>query len=199
MSAPALIGLDVAGDADAWREAGFAVDADGVCRLGQLRMQTGVGDRGISGWTLGEAPTVEPSEHPNGTYVLDHLVVFTDDPDRTTHAYADLGLEVRRVREIGNGRTQTFFRAGEVIIELVGTVAESADERAAGRSRGSHVDEKFFGLSPAVRDLEACATLLGDRLGPIKDATQPGRRIATLRHEACGLTIPIAFMSAERR
>jgi hypothetical protein len=50
-----------------------------------------------------------------------------------------------------------------------------------------------------VNDLDACAELLGDRLGPIKDATQPGRRIATLRHEACGLTIPIAFMSAERR
>jgi hypothetical protein len=200
VSAPFLIGLDVAGDADAWREAGFAVDADGVCRLGHVRMQTGVGDRGISGWTLGDAPTVEGAEHPNGAYVLDHLVVFTDDPDRTTHAYADLGLEVRRVREIGNGRTQTFFRAGEVIIELVGPVEDSADEQAAGRSRGSEVpDERFFGLSPAVNDLEACAALLGDRLGPIKDATQPGRRIATLRHEACGLTIPIAFMSADRR
>jgi catechol 2,3-dioxygenase-like lactoylglutathione lyase family enzyme len=201
VSTPVLIGLDVAGAADAWREAGFAVDADGVCRLGQVRMQTGVGEQGISGWTLGDAPMVEAAEHPNGAYVLDHLVVFTDDPDRTTHAYADLGLEVRRVREIGNGRTQTFFRAGEVIIELVGP-AESADERAARRSRGSHVmesGERFFGLSPAVNDLEACAELLGDRLGPIKDATQPGRRIATLRHEACGLTIPIAFMSAERR
>jgi hypothetical protein len=79
-------------------------------------------------------------------------------------------------------------------------VDERADERAARRSRGSHVTaERFFGLSPAVNDLDACAELLGDRLGPIKDATQPGRRIATLRHEACGLTIPIAFMSAERR
>jgi catechol 2,3-dioxygenase-like lactoylglutathione lyase family enzyme len=200
VSTPVLIGLDVAGDADAWRNAGFAVDADGVCRLGQVRMQTGVGEQGISGWTLGDAPMVEGAEHPNGAYVLDHLVVFTDDPDRTTHAYADLGLEVRRVREIGNGRTQTFFRAGEVIIELVGPFDERADERAARRSRGSHVTgERFFGLSPAVNDLDACAELLGDRLGPIKDATQPGRRIATLRHEACGLTIPIAFMSAERR
>jgi hypothetical protein len=185
VSAPVLIGLDVAGDADAWRAAGFAVDADGGCRLGHLRMQTGTGEQGISGWTLGDAAALEPGEHPNGAYVLDHLVVFTDDPDRTTHAYADLGLEVRRVREIGNGRTQTFFRAGEVIIELVGPVDQPG--------------ERFFGLSPAVTDLEACAELLGDRLGPIKDATQPGRQIATLRHEACGLTIPIAFMSGEHR
>jgi hypothetical protein len=46
-----------------------------------------------------------------------------------------------------------------------------------------------------VSDIDACAALLGDHLGPVKDAVQPGRRIATLRHEACGLTVPIAFMS----
>ena len=57
--------------------------------------------------------------------------------------------------------------------------------------------ERLWGLSPTVADLEACARLLGDRLGPIKEATQPGRRIATLRHGACGLTVPIAFMSPE--
>lgn len=185
MSGPALVGLDVAGDGDAWRAAGFTVDADGGCRLGHVRMQTGVGQEGISAWELGDPGAVEPAEHPNGAYVLDHLVVFTDDPARTTMAYADLGLEVRRVREIGNGRTQTFFRAGEVIVELVGPVDEPG--------------ERFFGLSPAVTDLDACAELLGDRLGAAKDATQPGRRIATLRHEACRLSIPIAFMSAETR
>ena len=181
MSAPVLAGLEVAGDADAWRAAGFAVDDDGVVRLGHVRMQTGVGTEGIASWTLGDAPLVEPAEHPNGATVLDHLVVFTDDPERTVLAYADLGLEVRRVRDLGNGRSQTFFRAGEVIIELVGPVEGDG--------------ERPFGLSPTVGDLDACAELLGERLGTIKDAVQPGRRIATLRHEACGLTIPIAFMS----
>jgi hypothetical protein len=48
-----------------------------------------------------------------------------------------------------------------------------------------------------VSDLDACARLFGERLGRIKDATQPGRRIATLRHKEFGLTIPIAFMSPE--
>src|SRR4051812_11975730 len=183
MTAPVLVGLDVAGDADAWREAGFAVDADGVCRLGHVRMQTGVGERGISGWFLGPSVVVEPAVHPNGSIVLDHLVVFTDDPDRTVVSYAELGLEVRRVRDPGNGKRQTFFRAGEVIIELVGPVDGNG--------------ERLFGLSPTVTDLDACARLLGDRLGTIKDAVQPGRRIATLRHDAYGLTVPIAFMSPE--
>ena len=181
MSPPALIGLDLSGDADAWRSAGFAVDADGACRLGQVRMQTGVGDHGIAGWELGDAGGVDSAEHPNGAIGLDHLVVFTDAPDRTILAYGRLGLEVRRVRDLGDGRTQTFFRAGDVIIELVGPVDGDG--------------ERLWGLSPTVADLEACARLLGERLGPIKDATQPGRRIATLRHAACGLTVPIAFMS----
>jgi hypothetical protein len=146
-------------------------------------MQTGVGDTGISGWTLGDPATVTPAVHPNGALLLDHLVVFTDDPDRTVGAYADIGLVVRRVRELPNGNTQTFFRAGEVIIELVGPIAGEG--------------ERLWGLSPTVADLDECARLLGDRLGRIKDATQPGRRIATLRHEAVGLSVPIAFMSPE--
>jgi hypothetical protein len=185
MNAPVLVALDVAGSADPWQAAGFTVDADGACRLGNVRMQTGVGESGISNWTLGAEPLVEPAVHPNGAVVLDHLVVFTDDPDRTVLAYAQLGLEVRRVRDLGNGKTQTFFRAGEVIIELVGPIDGDG--------------ERLFGLSPTVSDLHACGELLGDRLGTIKDATQPGRQIATLRHEACGLTIPIAFMSPDAR
>lgn len=179
--APVLVAVDVAGTADAWRAAGFAVDPDGGCRLGHVRLQTGVGETGIADWTLGDKSVVEPAEHPNGALILDHLVVFTDDPDRTVLSYAQLGLDVRRVRDLGNGKTQTFFRAGEVIIELVGPIDGDG--------------ERPFGLSPTVADLDACAKLLGNRLGMIKDATQPGRRIATLRHEACGLTIPIAFMS----
>jgi hypothetical protein len=179
---PALTGLEVAGDADAWRSAGFSVDPDGGCRLGHVRMQTGVGESGIAGWSFGDAASVEPATHPNGTLLIDHLVVFTDDPGRTVERYAEIELEPRRVREVGNGRSQTFFRAGEVIIEVVGPIDGEQGER-------------LWGISPTVTDLDACARLLGDGLGRIKDATQPGRRIATLRHESFGLTIPIAFMS----
>jgi hypothetical protein len=176
-----LVGLDVAGDADAWATAGFAVDGDGGCRIGHVRVQTAVGDSGIAAWQLApEAYSTEPATHPNGSTLIDHVVVFTDDPARTTAAYGDIGLDVRRVRDVGNGRTQTFFRAGEVIIELVGPVGSG---------------EQLWGLAVTVADLDACAALLGDRLGRVKDAVQPGRRIATLRHEACGLTVPIAFMS----
>jgi hypothetical protein len=177
----ALVAVDVAGDAAAWQAAGFRVDGD-TMRIGHVAFRIDVGDAGIPGWTLADAPTVEPDVHPNGSTLLDHIVVFTDDPDRTTVAYADRGLEVKRVRDTGRGTTQTFFRAGEVILELVGPIPKVTGEQ-------------LWGLAFTVADLDACAALLGAKLGRIKDAVQPGRRIVTLRHESCGLTVPIAFMS----
>jgi hypothetical protein len=177
-----LAALEVAGDADAWRAAGFAVDNDDTVRAGHLAMRIGRGERGIGAWHLADAPETEPATHPNGTVLLDHLVVFTDDPDRTTKHYEALGLPFKRERAIGNGTAQRFFRAGEVIIELVGPIPDVEGER-------------LWGLAFTVNDLDACARLLGDALGAVKDAVQPGRRIATLRHKQCGLTVPIAFMS----
>ena len=182
MSELILDALDVSGDRGAWEAAGFSVDDDACVRVGQVRMQIGVGTRGIGPWHLVSDATSAAVDHPNGATILDHLVVFTDDPERTTTSYAAHGWEPRRVRDVGNGTTQTFFKTGEVIIELVGPIPNVHGERN-------------WGLAFTVSDLDACAALLGERLGRIKDAVQPGRRIATLRHEACGLTVPIAFMS----
>jgi hypothetical protein len=177
-----LAGLDVAGEPDAWRAAGFTVDEDGAIRTGALRMQVGVGEKGIAAWHLAETADTEPAAHANTTVALDHLVVFSGDPSATVERYAALGLEPRRVRDVGNGTTQTFFRAGEPIIELVGPIPDVATER-------------FWGLAFTASDLDACAALLGNALGPIKDAVQSGRKIATVRHKELGLTVPIAFMS----
>ncbi len=81
----------------AWKDAGFSVDADACITVGHVRMQTGVGERGIAAWYLSdEPPDVTPAVHPNGVVLLDHLVVFTDDPARTTASYARVGLDVRR-------------------------------------------------------------------------------------------------------
>jgi hypothetical protein len=55
---------------------------------------------------------------------------------------------------------------------------------------------RFWGITFAVADLDAAAALLGDRLGSIRDAVQPGRRIATIRREA-GVGLPVALISDE--
>jgi hypothetical protein len=133
------------------------------------------------------AVTGPPPVHPNGATVLDHVVVLSPDVDRTTDAFAGVGLDVRRVRRIPSStpaRVQVFFRAGEVIIELVGP------ERARGDGPAT-----FYGLAFTVADLDATAAVLGDRLSEIRPAVQSGRRIATLRHRDLGLSVPVAFLS----
>jgi hypothetical protein len=209
---PVLVGLDAAGSADAWRAAGFAVEHDTVT-IGRVRVDVGGAGRGIAGWTFTgiDAATsdidglrtraaersVDASgpAHPNGVTLIDHVVVWSPDSDRTVAALTACGFEAKRVREDARpGFRQTFFRAGEVIVELVAPAALDDADRPL-----DDAPARFFGLACTVRDLEACAARLGDALGPIKPAVQPGRTIATLRTRDLGLDVAIAFMSEAPR
>jgi hypothetical protein len=51
-------------------------------------------------------------------------------------------------------------------------------------------------MAVTVADVETVAAELGERAAPVRDAVQPGRRIAPLRRSA-GLTLPLAFMSPD--
>jgi hypothetical protein len=202
-SSPVLVGLDVSGTPDAWRAAGFTVDDDGGIRVGHVRMQTECGAKGIAGWsfkgldadgdidglvTAASELHVIPAVHPNGATLIDHVVVFSGDGARTTRALEAVGLDARRQRDAGqygSPMRQTFFKSGEVIIELIGPVEPEPEPGPTG----------FFGIACTVDDLDACAELLGEALGDIKDAVQPGRQIATLRHRDIGLRVAVAFMS----
>jgi hypothetical protein len=120
--------------------------------------------------------------------LIDHIVLLTPDQHRTTAAFRAIGLEPRRTRETdqyGPPFLQTFFRAGEVIVELIGPAEPSGDGPAT-----------FFGLAYTVTDLGATTELLHGHLGNVKDAVQPGRRIVTLRHKDVGMSVATAFMSA---
>lgn len=125
------------------------------------------------------------AEHPVGTSGLDHVVVTTDDLERTSAAIADVtGCELKRIRELGTMR-QGFHRIGRggLIVELV-----ERPDLPDGPA-------EFWGLVLIVEDLDAACELLGeDRISPPKDAVQPGRRIATLRPEV-GLGLPVALMT----
>jgi catechol 2,3-dioxygenase-like lactoylglutathione lyase family enzyme len=201
--------LLIADPPDAWRAAGFRVEGD-LCVVGAVRVRlVGPGPaRGIVGWsvrglatldldglptTVSEvAPPHPPGQpHPGGVTSIDHVVVLTPDIDRTTATLRDAGFDLRREREgatPGGSTRQSFFRMGEVILEVVqapaGTrVAEDRDGRA-----------RLWGISFLVADLERAAVALGGLLSEPRPAVQPGRRIATLRKEA-GLGPAIAFMS----
>ena len=208
---PVLTELTVADPLEAWRAAGFTVEDDGVARVGAVHLRLVSREHGkhLLGWAwrdlAGEGlldgivtststvtstgtPASEPETHPNGVTLLDHVVVTTPNLDRTIAAFTARGLDVRRVRhtdQYGPPFRQVFFRGGEVILEVIGPDALTGDDPA-----------RLYGLAFTVADLDAAAALLGNGLGHVKDAVQPGRRIATLRHRELGISVPIALMSA---
>jgi hypothetical protein len=188
--------ITVADPPDAWRDLGFAVDGDAVA-IGAVRIQLGAGGGGITALALhglakgadldglGMRPASdaagEPAgaEHPIGATAVDHVVALTPDFDRTRDKLRAAGLDYRATRDAGNGFRQAFFVLGPCLLEL------------GGPADG---DARFWGLTLIVDDLDAAAAQLGDRLGRVKDAVQPGRRIATVRREA-GLSVPLALMT----
>ena len=200
--------LVVGDEPESWEAAGFAVDADGTSRVGQVRIRLAGRSAGkrILSWTLRGAPAdtasvdglvtsvagagaCEPGDHPNGVLSIDHVVALTPDTARTIAALGSIGVEVRRSREVdesqyGFAAVQTFFRLGEPILELLGPVDPSGDGPAG-----------FFGLAYTVADLDALPDRYGEGLGRVKDAVQPGRRIATLRHKQYDMSVATAFMS----
>jgi hypothetical protein len=183
-----------------WRELGFDVDGRGVASAGRVRLELDESaPRGtIAAWALAGADPPESvdglatesavreehgAEHPNGLLAIDHVVVLTPSLERTTAAFEAIGVDRRRVREVGGGVTQGFFLVGDMLVEVVDGTGLPPDAPA-----------RFWGITLVVSDLDATAALLGDRLGSIKDAVQPGRRIATVRSEASG-GLPMALIT----
>jgi hypothetical protein len=200
---PELRALLVGDGPEGWAAAGFSVEDDEV-HVGGIRIRlTGAdGPRGLHGWalagvedgsidgltTLGsdESPA-DPAANPNGAVRVDHVVVATPDLDRTVGALRAFGFEPRRRRDVPGtepARAQVFSWAGEAIVELVGPVEPQGSGPAS-----------FWGLALTCDDLDAAAERLGDALGPVTQAVQRGRRIATLRTRDLGVSVPIALMS----
>jgi hypothetical protein len=204
---PTVDELVVADAPGAWRAAGFAVEGE-LCEVGAVRLRLeGPGrGRGLVAWSVRGAGSLEldglptsasnrtpaaGARHPNGVVSIDHLVVITPDLDRTTAVLRDAGFDLRREREgptPGGSRRQTFFRMGELILEVVDAPSGT---RIASNPGGP---ARLWGISFLVEELEHTAATLGDLLGEQREAVQPGRRIATLRKEA-GLGPAIAFMT----
>jgi len=188
--------LRLAAEPAAWERVGFSV-VDGSFAVGSVPISFGA----ETGWTVTGLPAAEldglptrivysfaapePAEHPIGATRIDHVVVLTPTLERTTAAFERAGIRCRRVREDGGptgGMRQAFFRLGEVIVEAVEVPGEPGDPA------------RFWGVTFAVADLDAAAERLGDLCAPIRDAVQPGRRIAPLKREA-GLGLPVALIS----
>lgn len=133
--------------------------------------------------------SVASQPHPNGITSIDHIVVSTGDSQRSIAAFESAGFEVRGSRSTssyGSPMRQTFFWAGDVIVELMGPdFGEATSESPA----------QIFGLALVAADLDSTAAALGELLGTPKAAVQTGRQIARLRTNSVGIGLPIAVMS----
>lgn len=200
--------LVVADEARAWRQCGFST-GDEVCIVGDVRIRPIGADagKGLVGWSLrgvdatsldglvtsrsDSPPPAERPVHPNGVTALDHVVAISSDLDRTVGALTDAGLDLRRIREEptpAGAPRQAFFRLGEPILEVVQAPPEAIEHTGGNRPAF------FWGLAFVAPDLEATVASLGDRVSEIREAVQPGRRIASLRRSA-GLALPVALMT----
>ncbi len=198
---PELRALQLADPPRLWEAMGFRVG--GVdCEIGGVHLSLGCPGSGITGWTLsgiadgtreidgletevaGEVSPPEAATHPNGAVAIDHVVVTTSGFDRTAAALEAVWMPLSREITGRQGARMGFRRLGPTILELVETKG------------GPSGPACFWGLVVVVEDLDVLAERLGEHLGSIRDAVQPGRRIATLR-EAAGLGEAVAFMSPE--
>jgi hypothetical protein len=202
-----LVALHVGGALTPWQAIGLTFD-ELTCPLADVDIVVSGETLGLHGWAIdiGRDDVIEidgirttlisgtqprPSLSTIGRQKvigLDHVVVNTDDIDRTTQAItAALGLEVRRERQLGNGAVQRFHKLENTIIEVV---------------TGPHITQpgaSLWGMVASVDDLFDLAEELGENTtSPPKKATQPGRYISTVRGSV-GLGVPFALMTPHVR
>ena len=198
-----LFALHAGGQRSPWQSIGLTCD-DATCLLSDVLLLFSGNDAGLTGWTISSdkddvvsvdgSPTTLASQFPSRPTQstigsqrivgLDHVVVNTDDIDRTCSAITEvLGVEVRRERQLGNGAVQRFHKLENTIIEVVS---------------GPHVTTpgaSLWGMVVSVDDLFDYCEEVGDVVtSPPKKATQPGRYISTVR-SSVGLNIPFALMT----
>jgi catechol 2,3-dioxygenase-like lactoylglutathione lyase family enzyme len=112
---------------------------------------------------------------------LDHVVIRTTHPNRAAALYgARLGLDMRLDRtEPKWGARLMFFRAGDLIVEVVHNLAEPSD-----------MPDKLWGLSWRVQNIEAANARLkssGFEVSDIRPGRKPGTRVFTVKNNTLGV------------
>lgn len=210
---PRLLELVVGGSPSPWISLGLIEESDHRIAGVGLRFDTFA--QGLTSWTIHRARSenlsidgIATSMHSDNVdlstgrdsstpfcgaraVAIDHVVVNTDDLQRTSDAFtAALGTDLRRVRDAGRGVMQGFHVLDNTVIEIVSgphvSPRVSTDDTTPVAS--------LWGFVVVVDDIVAVAESLGEYTSPPKPAVQPGRMISSVRSEA-GLGVQLAIMS----
>ncbi|TYQ10355.1 UNVERIFIED_ORG: glyoxalase/bleomycin resistance protein/dioxygenase superfamily protein [Gordonia westfalica J30] len=176
------------GDADAGHRVYFPVDD--VAAMHRLLTRRGFAvvesTLGVIGETtpLGVAAsdTRGESAHAGDLTGMDHLVFTCDNRDRAVALFGGVfGLDFRLDQPIGDNARQLFFRAGDLIIEVVTAVTSTEPPTPAATS--------LWGVAWRSTDVEATHARLrsgGLDLSEIRTGRKKGTRIFTVRERALG-------------
>ncbi|GAB98467.1 hypothetical protein GONAM_01_00470 [Gordonia namibiensis NBRC 108229] len=176
------------GDADAGHRVYFAVDDVAamhrlLTRRGFPVVESTVGVIGES-TPLGVAAreAVGESAHAGDVTGMDHLVFTCDNRDQAVALFGGVfGLDFRLDQPIGDNARQLFFRAGDLIIEVVTAVTSPEPPTPAATS--------LWGVAWRSADVEATHARLssaGLDLSEIRTGRKKGTRIFTVRERALG-------------
>ena len=123
---------------------------------------------------------------------LDHVVIRTTHPNRAAALYgARLGLDMRLDRtEPKWGARLMFFRAGDLIVEVVHNLSDEPSDKP----------DKLWGLSWRVQNIETANARLKSSnfdVSAIRPGRKPGTRVFTVRNNTLG--VPTLFVEPAAR
>lgn len=140
------------------------------------------------------------SRHQVNRYItgLDHLVVNSANAEGTAYLLAaQLGLDMRLdMRQPKWAARMMFFRCGDLILEVVHSLADSsqstAPQTASAGQQSAHErsDDSFYGLSWRVHNADAAQRALADAgfdVSGTREGRKPGTRVFTVRDRTASI------------
>src|SRR5271163_815311 len=119
-----------------WGAKGAPVDADGesivLPGLAETSVKVAMLSSGLPGVVTATAPVTLDIEsrrlslaqlcgsNPNSVEYLEHIVVMTPALGDAIEAHEAIGVPCKRIREVGNGARQAFFKLEQTVLEVVG-------------------------------------------------------------------------------